>query len=47
MNRMANLDNQSLQQFGKNGRLKMEREFGEDLVIDKYLETLIALQKAS
>ena len=47
MDRMANLDNQSLQQFGENGRLKMEREFGEDLVIDKYLETLIALQKAS
>ena len=47
MDRMANLDNQSIQQFGENGRLKMEREFGEDLVIDKYLETLIALQKAS
>ncbi|NOT75986.1 MAG: glycosyltransferase family 4 protein [Cyclobacteriaceae bacterium] len=47
MDRMAGMDDNSLRQFGENGRKKMEQEFDESLVIDKYLETLSALQKAS
>ena len=44
---MAGMDDQTLQQFGENGRKKMETEFDETFVINKYLETLIELQKAS
>ena len=47
MERMARLDENTLRQFGENGRRKMEQEFDEALVINKYLETLIELQKAS
>ena len=47
MSRMANLDDQTLRQFGENGRKKMEEEFDESLVIDKYLATLTDLQQAS
>ena len=47
MARMAGMDDHTLQQFGENGRKKMEKEFDEALVINKYLETLIELQKAS
>lgn len=47
MNEMAGMDDQALRQFGANGRLKMELEFDEALVINKYLETLNELQKAS
>jgi glycosyltransferase involved in cell wall biosynthesis len=47
MNAMAHLDNDSLEQFGINGRSKVEREFNESLVINKYLQTLRHLQKAS
>lgn len=47
MKRMAMLDDNSLQQFGLNGRRKMEKEFNESIVIDKYLKTISALQEAS
>jgi glycosyltransferase involved in cell wall biosynthesis len=47
MEKMASLDDQSLRVFGENGRKKMEQEFNESLVIDKYLQTLTELQKAS
>jgi glycosyltransferase involved in cell wall biosynthesis len=47
MHQMASLDEQSLRRFGENGRKKMEEEFNESLVIDKYLQTLSDLQKAS
>ena len=44
---MAAMDDQALRLFGENGRKKMEKEFDEALVINKYLETLIEFQKAS
>lgn len=47
MDEMAHLDDDALRQFGANGRLKMEQEFDEAFVINKYLETLDELQKAS
>jgi glycosyltransferase involved in cell wall biosynthesis len=47
MDQMACMDDQTLKQFGENGRRKMEKEFDEAFVINKYLETLIELQKAS
>lgn len=47
MDRMARLDNDALRLFGENGRRKMEQEFDESLVINKYLQTLIELEKAS
>lgn len=47
MMRMASLDDNSLYRFGNNGRTKMEREFDETIVINKYVETIRELQKAS
>ena len=47
MMQMTLLDNDSLHRFGANGRMKMEREFDESIVINKYLEAISALQKAS
>ncbi len=47
MSKMASMDDNTLKQFGENGRKKMEKEFDEAFVINKYLETLIELQKAS
>ena len=47
MMNMTRLDNDSLRRFGMNGRLKMEREFDESIVINKYLEAISALQKAT
>ena len=47
MDRMARLDDNALRLFGENGRRKMEQEFDESLVINKYLQTLIELEKAS
>lgn len=44
---MANLPSEKLKEFGKNGRAKMVDEFGEHLVIEKYLQTLNSLKKAS
>ena len=47
MQRMAGLDDDSLRKFGENGRRKMELEFDESIVINKYLETLQDQRKAS
>ena len=47
MNEMANLDNETLKRFGVNGRKKVELEFNEQVVINKYLETLSSLKAAS
>jgi len=47
MNEMANLDSETLRRFGYNGRKKVELEFNESVVIDKYIETLTSLKKAS
>jgi glycosyltransferase involved in cell wall biosynthesis len=47
MGKMAAMDDASLQRFGANGRKKMELEFNESIVIDKYLETLVQERKAS
>jgi len=47
MQHMAGLDDESLRKFGENGRRKMELEFDESIVINKYLETLQDQRKAS
>ncbi len=47
MDRMAGMNDETLRQFGENGRRKMEQEFDETLVINKYLQTIQALQQAS
>lgn len=44
---MSNLDDETLRQFGQNGRGKIETEFDESLVINKYLSALLSLRKAS
>ena len=47
MGQMAGLNDVALRQFGENGRRKMEAEFDESIVINKYLETLIEQRKTS
>ena len=47
MNEMANFDNETLKRFGVNGRKKVELEFNEEIVINKYIETLSLLKAAS
>ena len=47
MNEMANLDDDTLKRFGINGRKKVELEFNEQVVINKYIETLSSLKVAS
>jgi glycosyltransferase involved in cell wall biosynthesis len=47
MRHMAAMNDRRLEAFGMNGRLKVESEFGESLVINKYLQTLETLKKAS
>jgi glycosyltransferase involved in cell wall biosynthesis len=44
MRDMANYDNETLKAMGTNGRRKMEAEYDESIVIDKYLHTLTALK---
>lgn len=44
MRSMANYDDETLKTMGINGRRKMEAEFDESIVIDKYLRTLTALK---
>jgi glycosyltransferase involved in cell wall biosynthesis len=44
---MANFDDDTLMKFGENGRRKMEHEFDEALVINKYVDTLSSLKKVS
>jgi hypothetical protein len=43
---MASYDNETLKTMGLNGRRKMEAEFDESIVIDKYLHTLTALKSS-
>lgn len=47
MHEMANLDNETLRRFGANGRKKVELEFNETVVINKYIDTLSNFKKAS
>lgn len=44
MRSMANYDDETLKNMGINGRRKMEAEYDESIVIDKYLHTLTALK---
>jgi glycosyltransferase involved in cell wall biosynthesis len=46
MEKMASLDTHILQNFGENGRRKIECQFDEKLVIDKYLSEIETLKKA-
>ena len=47
MRSMSRLDDETLRQFGMNGRRKMEAEFDEALVINRYLDVIGSFQKAS
>jgi len=47
MKQMSSLNDDVLREFGQNGRRKMEREFDESIVIDKYLKAITEFQKAS
>ncbi|HMV09772.1 MAG TPA: glycosyltransferase family 4 protein [Cyclobacteriaceae bacterium] len=44
MRAMANFDDDTLKAMGVNGRKKMEAEYDESIVIDKYLHTLSVLK---
>jgi glycosyltransferase involved in cell wall biosynthesis len=44
---MATLDGSVLKQMGENGRKKMELEFSERLVIQKYIKAILPFKKAS
>src|SRR5690606_11673359 len=47
MARMSVLNDEELREVGKNGRAKIENEFDESLVINKYLAALSNFRKAS
>jgi glycosyltransferase involved in cell wall biosynthesis len=47
MRTLAGCEDDKLAEFGRNGRSKMEAEYDENLVINKYLRALEAFQKAS
>jgi glycosyltransferase involved in cell wall biosynthesis len=47
MKAMASLEEEKLKEFGKNGRIKMEAEYDESVVINKYLVALKQFKKAS
>lgn len=47
MNAMAHLENEALKKFGENGRSKMEAEYNESVVINKYLAALEKFKRAS
>jgi glycosyltransferase involved in cell wall biosynthesis len=47
MGAMATMSDRQLEELGSNGRKKMEREYNENVVIEKYLQALATLQKAS
>lgn len=47
MKLMSGFDDSKLKQFGLNGRMKMEAEYDESVVINKYIETLKGLKLAS
>jgi len=44
---MTEFDDATLIQFGKNGRKKVEQEFNDNIVINKYIEAIATLKKAS
>jgi glycosyltransferase involved in cell wall biosynthesis len=44
---MSGFDDETLRKFGENGRQKMEHEFDESIVINKYVSTLSTLEKVS
>jgi glycosyltransferase involved in cell wall biosynthesis len=47
MRQMAGLENTTLKVFGENGRAKMEAEYNESVVINKYLAALEKFKQAS
>lgn len=47
MRQISSYDDSTLMNFGRNGRSKMEAEYDESLVINKYLHALKEIQKAS
>jgi glycosyltransferase involved in cell wall biosynthesis len=47
MRTMAALADETLKIFGMNGRAKMEAQYDESLVINKYLAALVELKQAS
>jgi glycosyltransferase involved in cell wall biosynthesis len=47
MELMAGLDETKLKEMGANGRKKMELEYGEDIVISKYIAAITPFRKAS
>ncbi len=47
MKQMSSLSSEKLEEFGRNGRKKMEIEYDESLVINKYLAALTSYKKAS
>jgi glycosyltransferase involved in cell wall biosynthesis len=47
MKQMATLGDEALRTFGMNGRFKMESQYDESLVINKYLAALGELKQAS
>lgn len=47
MKTMAGYSNELLEKFGINGRTKMVEEYNENVVINKYLQAIQSLQKAS
>jgi hypothetical protein len=47
MKSMSYLEDDKLRQFGLNGRAKIEAEYDESVVINKYLAALSTVRKAS
>lgn len=47
MREMSAMSTEKLTEFGRNGRIKMEKEYDESMVINKYLAALTAYKKAS
>jgi len=47
MSLMAQMEDEKLKVFGRNGRIKMEAEYDESVVINKYLMALSDFKKAS
>lgn len=47
MHTMASLNDETLRRMGEQGRIKVEAEYDDSIVIDRYLETLTTLKQAS
>ena len=47
MSTMAKLDDATIKKFGENGRQKMEEEFDEKVVINKYISAIANLRKSA